>query len=137
MTLPNFSFRLQTVKTMLTEPTINDVIALYYDTQPYRSDLAKHMLTIEDGIEVITLYYDIHYNQFTDEDGMEIDFIFDYITPDELSLFRHNQETMQVWCHGRQDVVVELVYPEGCCICANFDCDNNPYFEGYPEEDIL
>ena len=89
----------------------------------------------DDTDDIITLYYDIHCNHFTDEDGVEVDFIFNYITPDELYLFRYNAETMYVPCSFLRGVTVELVYPDGCGICEDFNCEMNPYFEGYLDEE--
>jgi hypothetical protein len=85
--------------------------------------------------DVISLYYDIHYNHFVDEDGQEIDFIFGFVTPDDLYLFHHNKESMCVPHPMLRGVIVELVYPDGCDICENYDCDMNPYFEGYSDEE--
>ena len=85
--------------------------------------------------DVVSLYYDIHCNHFTDEDGIEIDFIFEFITPDNLYLFRHNQETMCFPHPTLRGVTVELVYPDECDICGDLTCDMNPYFEGYLDEE--
>lgn len=53
----------------------------------------------------VTLYYDEHNNILIDEDGFIVFDIYEYITPNELALFKKSK----VWMIFRN---IELVWPE-------------------------
>lgn len=70
----------------------------YMDTDDY-SDICQPM------------YYDDKNNVMIDADGFPIFNIFDYITPNELFMFKRNKETTMVLSTSGE-AFIELVYPE-------------------------
>jgi len=81
----------------------------------------------------ITLFYDVHMNYFIDEDGEVVYSIYEHVTPDALYLFYLNQHDMYFPHNTIAGMGVELVYPTDCYACVNFDCSENPYYEGEEE----
>lgn len=61
----------------------------------------------------IGLFYDRDKNVFIDEDGFIVWSIFEIITPNDLFLFKLNQEYMLVQHRTMPEVLVELYYPDG------------------------
>lgn len=68
---------------------------------------------MEEGFsDSIGLFYDIDRNVFIDEDGFIIWSIFEVITPNDLFLFKRNQEYMLVRHRSIPELLVELYYPD-------------------------
>ena len=80
--------------------------------------------------DTVGLFYDPRINRFEDEDGFIVWSIFEIVTPNDIYLFRHNQEYMLVPHRQFKDVGVELFYPEAgdCDYCAN-------YYECYGDDE--
>ncbi len=62
--------------------------------------------------DTIGLFYDKENNVFTDEDGYIIWYIFDFITPNDLYMFKKNRQYMLVSCQSMPGTLCELFYPE-------------------------
>ena len=60
----------------------------------------------------IGLFYDAENNIFIDEDGFLIESIFEIISPNDLFLFKYNQEYMSVRHRSIPELLVELYYPD-------------------------
>ena len=73
--------------------------------------------------DLVSLYYDPRSNRFEDEDGFIVWSIFELITPNDVYLFRENQEYMIVPHRQLKGVGVELYYPEegDCWYCENYE----------------
>jgi len=56
------------------------------------------------------LYYDSDENVMFDADGITIPEIFEWVTPNDLYLFKYKKETMEVINNEREEVIV-MVYP--------------------------
>ena len=68
---------------------------------------------MEEGFsDSIGLFYDIDRNVFIDEDGFIIWSIFEIISPNDLFLFKRNQEYMLVRHRSIPELLVELYYPD-------------------------
>ena len=57
------------------------------------------------------LFYDLENNVFMDEGGFIVWSIFDYITPNDLILFRETREYMAVPMRTQRGVLCELFWP--------------------------
>ena len=67
----------------------------------------------EEGFsDSVGLFYDADRNVFIDEDGFIIWSIFEIITPNDLFLFKRNQEYMLVRHRSIPELLVELYYPD-------------------------
>ena len=67
----------------------------------------------EEGFsDSVGLFYDADRNVFIDEDGFIIWSIFEVITPNDLFLFKRNQEYMLVRHRSIPELLVELYYPD-------------------------
>jgi len=57
------------------------------------------------------LYYDKEENVMFDENGYNVPDIFDWVTTNQLYVFKHKKQTMECVNNEREQVVV-LIYPE-------------------------
>jgi len=62
--------------------------------------------------DAIGLFYDAECNVFIDEDGFISWSIFEIISPNDLFLFKRNQEYMLVRHRSIPELLVELYYPD-------------------------
>lgn len=67
---------------------------------------------LNDQDDAIGLFYDVCNNVFIDEDGFVVFGIFEFITPNDLYLFRQREKYMVVNHRSLSGVVCELYYPE-------------------------
>lgn len=68
------------------------------------------MHTVE-ARDAIGFFYDLESNVFTDEDGYIVWNLFEYITPNDLFLFRKLQSYLVVPHREASDLVCELFWP--------------------------
>lgn len=72
-------------------------------------------LNLEDEYESMTIFYDSERNVFMDEGGYIVYNIYDYVTPNQLFIFREKQDDMFFKNYSdrmESMVYVELIYPE-------------------------
>ena len=89
-----------------------------------------------DFTEVLSFFYNPLENYFEDEDGEIAWDILEFITPNDLFLFRHNEESIIVPNRQNRNLGIELLYPvDGDCrfcdlfySCASgYDEDGEPF----------
>ena len=74
-----------------------------------------------DELDVVSFFYDVWANVFMDDDGYIVWDLFNYITPNDLYLFRRNKVTIIVFHRTILNRACELYYPS--CIEDNFRKD--------------
>lgn len=70
-------------------------------------------MLIESGIQdAMAFFYDVVNNVFLDEDGFIVWNMLEFVTPNDLYLFRHHEQYMVFQHRSLPGIMCELYYPE-------------------------
>ena len=83
-----------------------------YDYRELTDDNGYLLYDSPDEYDVFGLFYYENENVFKDDDGFIVWDIFNYITPNDLYLFRKTHETMFVNHKTIPNMIGELYYPD-------------------------